>query len=245
MRSPRIAGIREHRGEEVGPAEWDGIIDPDTHRRLAVRLAGTGAAKGNRDRRYLLTGGLAVCGLCGTALVAQPQNGKRSMVCPTGPGRGGCGRIRITAEPVEEFIGQAVVEALDGPALMDAIRADREADNQDAELAERMASLQANLEQAAVDHYTGRIGRAEHQAVRKALEAEIESLRSKLSRNGRSRVLTGLPHGRAALEEAWADGDVGWRRALVDAVVDRIEVRPGTRGRNHFDPDRINPIWRA
>ena len=60
MRSARIAGIREHRGEEVGSAEWDSIIDEATHRRLLERLKGTGAARGYRERRYMLTGGPAI-----------------------------------------------------------------------------------------------------------------------------------------------------------------------------------------
>lgn len=245
MLSPRIAGIREHHGTEAGPAEWEGIIDGDTHRRLQARLKGTGASKGNRQRSYLLTGGLAVCGLCGAALAAQPHNQKRSMVCPTGPGRAGCGRIRIAADPIEAFIGGAVIEALDGPMLIEAIRADQETDNRDAVLAERIATLQANLEQAAVDHYTGDITRAEFQAARKALEAQIESLHSKLSRNGRGRILTGLPTGRDALQAAWDQADVGWRRGLVAAVVDRIEVRPAVRGRTTFDPNRLNINWHA
>ena len=245
MRSPRIAGLREHRGEIAGPAEWKGIIDEATHRQLGVRLKGTGAGKANRQRRYLLTGGLAVCGLCGAALAAQPHNGKRSMVCPSGPGRDGCGRIRIAAEPLEGFIGEAVIEALDGPMLIEAIRADEDTDNHDAQLAERIVTLQASLEQAAVDHYSGAIGRAEHQAVRAALEAEIGTLRSKLSRNGRGRILSGLPSGRPALQAAWDERDVGWRRALVAAVVDRVEVQPATRGRTTFDPDRIKLTWWA
>ena len=186
-----------------------------------------------------------MCGLCGAALAAQPHNGKRSMVCPTGPGRAGCGRIRIAAEPVEAFVGGVVIEALDGPMLIEAIRADQETDNRDAVLAERIATLQENLEQAAVDHYSGDITRAEFRAARKALEAEIESLHSKLSRNGRSRVLTGLPTGRDALQAAWESGDVGWRRALVAAIVDRIKIHPAVRGRTTFDPNRLHINWHA
>jgi site-specific DNA recombinase len=43
LMSPRIAGIREHRGEIVGEATWPAIIDRATHDRL-VGLLGTRAA---------------------------------------------------------------------------------------------------------------------------------------------------------------------------------------------------------
>ena len=96
-----------------------------------------------------------------------------------------------------------------------------------------------------MDHYSGDISRAEFQAARRALEAEIESLHSKLSRNGRGRILTGLPTGRDALQATWESADVGWRRALVAAVVDRIKVRSAVRGRTTFDPDRLHINWHA
>jgi len=250
MRSARIVGLREHRGEIAGTAEWPPIIDEATHHRLLSRLKGTGEGRMNRQRRYLLTGGLAVCGRCGAALVAQPRaDGRPSMVCRSGPGDGGCGRIRVQAEPLEDLIGQAVIEALDSPALIEALRAHEEDDAEEARLTEQIRAWQDQLEQAAADYYTAeegeRIGRAEFFAARKALEGRIDQAKARLSRNGRNRILVDLPAGRHALEQAWEQGDVGWRRALVAAIVDRIEINPATRGRNRFDPGRVGIIWRA
>lgn len=82
-------------------------------------------------------------------------------------------------------------------------------------------------------------------AASKALNARIEGAKTSLSRGTRSRVLTDLPRTRQQLQEAWDQSDTSWRRALVAAVVDRVEVGPAVRGRNRFDPDRITVHWRA
>jgi hypothetical protein len=246
IRSPRIAGIRQHQGVEVGPAEWDGIIDPDTHRRLLDRMKGTGPHRVNRERTYLLTGGPAVCGLCGAALTATRQNRKRTMVCPSGPGRPGCGRICVVAEPLEDLIGQAVIEALNGPALLEAIRADQQDDDHNTQLAQQIAATQDALEQATIDYYTkGDISRAQFMTATRALEAQIDALHSKMTRTSRTRILTQLPNNRDGLQAAWDQADVGWRRALVLAVIDRIQVNPAKRGHNRFNPERIHITWHA
>jgi hypothetical protein len=246
MQRPRLAGLREHQGEVVGPAEWDGIIDPDTHERLRVRLKGTGRHRVNRERLYMLTGGPAVCGRCGAALIAARRDGKRTMVCPSGPGKPGCGRVSVVAEPVEELVGQAVIEALDGPMLTQAIEADQRVGDRDAELSQQIAAKEAAFERAADDHYIeGIIDRPTFIKVSRALDTEIESLKSRLTRTSRSRILTSLPTNRQALQVAWDHAEIGWRRGMVMAVIDSIKVNPAARGRNRFDPDRIHITWHA
>ena len=171
------------------------------------------------------------------------------MVCPSEPGVSGCGRIRVQAQPLEDLVGSALVEALDGPRLAQALRADRETDSEEAGLLGSIARWQAQLEQATADYYGQDPDRAislgEFQAARRALQGQIDQAKGRLGRNSRRRLLIDLPSGRQALQAAWEQGDVGWRRALVAAIVDRIEVRPATPGRNRFDPDRVGIIWRA
>ena len=41
LRSPRIAGLRVHRGEVVGEAQWPAIIDRETHEALVATSAGS------------------------------------------------------------------------------------------------------------------------------------------------------------------------------------------------------------
>jgi DNA invertase Pin-like site-specific DNA recombinase len=246
MQRPRLAGLREHQGEVIGPAEWEAIITPETHERLRVRLKGTGKHRVNRERLYMLTGGPVVCGRCGAALIAARRDGKRTMVCPSGPGKPGCGRISIVAEPVEDLIGQTVIEALDGPMLTQAIEADQRVGDRDAELSRQIIAKEEALNRAADDHYVeGIIDRATFIKVSGALDAEIDALRSRLTRTSRSRILTSLPTSRDQLQAVWDQAQIGWRRGLVMAVIDRIEVQPATRGLNRFDPERLTITWHA
>ena len=245
--SPRIAGLRAHRGEVVGTAEWEPIIDEATHHRLKARLSTKTSGRQARQRRYLLTGGLAVCGHCGASLVARPNNrAKPSMVCAAGPGQTGCGRLRVTAEPLEEFVGAMVIEALDSPNLVTALQTADTTDSDDAETMRHIGQWQDQVEQLAIDHYTDQqISRAEYLAASKALNARIEQAKTSLSRGTRNRVLADLPQTRQQLQQAWDQSDTSWRRALIAAVVDQIEVGPAVRGRNRFDPDRLTIHWRA
>ena len=98
LTAPRTAGLRQHR-EETYAATWKPILDEQAWLALRALLDGN-AGPGTTSRRYLLTGGLAVCGLCGANLVARPKaDGRRCYVCATD--QGGCGKIRQLAAPLE------------------------------------------------------------------------------------------------------------------------------------------------
>src|SRR5919109_1505748 len=64
--SPRIAGLREHRGVVVGPAVWPAVITPEQHEAVVAILADRSHPRAPA-RRYLLTGGVLRCGRCGVA----------------------------------------------------------------------------------------------------------------------------------------------------------------------------------
>ena len=104
---------------------------------------------------------------------------------------------------------------------------------------------EAALEQLARDYYTDRlIGRAEYLAARDTLEQRIEAARRKVARvNGSGKVgeLAGLG---AKLREAWDGESPEWRRQIVEAIVDKVNVAPGRRGPNRFDPTRVVIGWR-
>jgi hypothetical protein len=70
LMSPRIAGLKEHRGEIVGNAKWPAIIDRATHDRLVGLLKDESRRPANygRPRVYPLAG-LLRCGSCGGKLI--------------------------------------------------------------------------------------------------------------------------------------------------------------------------------
>ena len=96
LTSGRIAGLREHRGEVIGPAAWPAIITPAERDRVLARMATRSLTKTRVPRTYLLSGMLR-CGRCGNRLFSQarhsnPDNRVRRYVCLKGPDHGGCGR---------------------------------------------------------------------------------------------------------------------------------------------------------
>jgi hypothetical protein len=72
LRSGRIAGLREHLGEVVGPGRWAAIIAPADRNRVLARMAER-ALSGRRTPRRHVVSGLLRCGRCGGNLFASPR----------------------------------------------------------------------------------------------------------------------------------------------------------------------------
>jgi len=61
--SPRIAGLRQHRGEVIGAAVWEAIVTPVERDRVLNLLAQKATSGRRTPRRYLLSG-LVRCRRC-------------------------------------------------------------------------------------------------------------------------------------------------------------------------------------
>lgn len=243
LTSARIAGLREHRGAIVAAGAWPAIIDRDTLDRLrAILRDGDRRTTTTNARRYLLSGFLR-CGLCGTTMVARPRvDHVRRYVCASGPMYGGCGKLAILAEPVEAHVEAMVVEAIDSPALADALR---EATGRDDERAilDRLREDEAGLADLARDHYVDRIiGRAEFLAARAALQERITAGQRSLAMAAGNGPLAAVIGG---ARDRWARLGFDERRAAIGAVVEYVTVGAGRRGYNRPDMSRVAVTWRV
>lgn len=243
LSSGRVAGLRRHRGEIVGPASWEPIIDRDTHERLRARLA-PGRRTGPRVRTRLLTG-LVVCGRCGVRLYARSrEGGRRYYRCEAEPGRGqgtACGRLSVVSDPVDVFVGQEVIDTIEGARLGDALAALR-GQVTGADVVAGLTEDEARLEELATDYASGDLTRAEWRAARGKLVERIEAARARLTADRGLEALAGIPEGVAAW---WEAADLQARRVVVEALVDRVVVAPiGSRSGGRFDPDRVTVEWR-
>jgi len=151
--SGRIAGLREHRGQVIGPAKWPAIITPAERDRVLARVAARAVTKTRAARTYLLSGMLR-CGRCGNRLFSQahhvnPDNRVRRYVCLKGPDHGGCGRLTVVAEPVEQLLTDAVLTRLDSPHLAEALDGRSNADRDVAALAAAVEADQTRLDELA------------------------------------------------------------------------------------------------
>jgi len=239
--SPRMAGLREHKGVVIGEAQWEAIIDRGAWERMGGLLTDHSRSRQQRARSYLLTGH-SYCGFCDSRMGARPRtNGTRAYVCH--PDTGGCNKVSIKAEPLEELVRDEILAALDSQALAEVLRAASGEDEAQKELLESLQADQTAIDQLAKDHYADRlIGRSEYLAARGALEGRMGATRKALERNTGAGVLASISTG---IQDAWESRGFDWRRALIGAVLERVVIHPAKRGYPKFDPDRVQLVWRA
>ncbi len=246
MTSARIAGMREHKGELCGTAQWPAIITPEVSARLRSAGAARAASGSRSPRRYLLAG-MGRCSLCEAVLVSRPRpDGTRRYVCSTSVGHGGCGKIAIVAEPVEELISEAVLYRLDSPAVA-ATLAGSDADS-DAQAATARAELEADLaqlEELATAYGTRDLSMAEWSAAKAPIGQRIKANEKLLGRLTRTTAVTGFVGNASELRALWSDLTLQRQQAIIKAVLDHFTISPqAKRGSTRFEPDRVTPTWR-
>lgn len=223
---PAIAGKREHNGT-LHDAPWPAIIDLTTHRRLVTVLTDPSRKKSEVNQRRHLLIGLLSCGLCGQRLrsKSQPPSYECTRVASH---KDACGKIKIAREPIEQFITEAVFAALDSPEFRKA-RAETREDATEAEVAaqDTVTRWERSLAQLIDERDDPAIAMpdAEYKQRRARITANIDTARQALVTASRGVVHTNLP----ALDElrkVWPDRDNTWRRTIVSAVIDHIDVYP-------------------
>ncbi len=235
LRQPRLCGQRVHRGEVVGEGDWPAILDAATCARLRLVLDDPGRRQQGVGR-HLLTG-LLRCGRCGARLRTSAPGGTRKYGCPPKPD--GCNGVVILAEPLEELITEAVLIRLDSPALAEALA--EAADDDSA--AQAVIDLQARLDELAEMWAAGELSRREWLRAKEGVEQRLEVAEAALRRQTASATLDQFEPG--VLRASWTELSTDRRRAVLAAVVERVTIGPAVRGRNRFDPERVDVTWRA
>jgi hypothetical protein len=184
-----------------------------------------------------LLAGFVVCASCGNKM-RNASSGKRPRTYRCVAPAGHCARkMSVAAGPLEDLVGDVVAARLAAYAEYTAVEAPPGA-------SAKVAELSARLEALAGKWAAGELTDSAYGAAHRAAEKELEACRRQAEREARTRVV--LPGPQAAA--AWASGTVRERRAVLETLVDRVEIRPGTRGGtfgNTFDPDRVHVEWRS
>jgi site-specific DNA recombinase len=235
LTSGRIAGLRTHRGQVIAEAEWSAIITPAEHRRLVAVF--DQRRRGSGRPRKLLTG-LLVCGRCsGRMLAYTKQGGDGAYRCHSNPPYSGCGSLTVLGDPVEALVVAAVLQRLDVGLVADVAQPSAIDSHLEVELGE----IVDRLGELAAMWAAGELDRTSWQAARSTLEARQSEIQVEVRRHTERSVI-GDPE---AIVAGWDDLSHDRRRAVLQAVIDRIEVAPGRRGANRFDPNRITIHWAA
>ena len=120
----RYAKRQLRRGVDSGVSAYPAIVDEATWRQAVAVLTDPKRAKRRSSRKYLLSGGLLVCGNCGAAMRSKPTHDFRTgrvrttYACPPKPrpeakAPGGCGSVWIDATGVETLVVDAVIDHIE------------------------------------------------------------------------------------------------------------------------------------
>lgn len=239
---PLNASLRLHRGQVVGEGAWPALFDRDTHERLVAMC--TRRKRPGRPPQKLLSS-LAVCGSCGQTIVAASGKDKPLYACRRVPGQrdDACGSVAIVAERTEVEVREQVLAVLDRGALNEAIANAQGRKDGDAEA---LRVDEERLEQLVADYADGTISRREWLVARDRLQRRIDATRCRIEASSSNPVLSTLPLGDQALREWWSAAELGSRRAVLEAIVERVQIMPADRSkpRSRFDPERVQIAWR-
>lgn len=267
LQSGRIAGLREYKGEVVGVGNWEPIISVEDHERIMARYKvlhdRAVNARSRLPRKYALSG-LLRCGavrdgdddphrgeVCGGKLYSSKRYGEKNVrrryVCRSGPDHGGCGRLTVVAEPLEDLVIEAVLRRLDSPKLADALAGKVAENDNTAVLAESLARDEAELTELARMKAQRRLSMTEWVEMRDIIDVRMTETRRKLEAafaqpsGGGAYSLMGQG---ARLREQWSSMDVSAQLAALKTVLVEVVIMPGGKGRHGLDKDRARPVWR-
>jgi hypothetical protein len=258
MSSPAIAGLRVHRGTIIGPGNWPAILDEDTWQALRARLSAprvvhttnghtypaNGKLAGRRSPglKYLLTGGLTVCGVCGARLGGsikqlKGQESKPFLLCQ--PKLGGRACVGILLAETEQLVVDVLFAELDKPEFLEAVAADDHAAQREA-LTIALQAAEGRRAQNAELWGAGQLTDAEWKAARDAIDAREAELRGHLAELPPPAVKIDIAEARAA----WPSMLLDEQREFVRMFIDRVTINRAKPGTTRYDPGRVAVTWR-
>ncbi|MET7718170.1 recombinase family protein [Streptomyces sp. NPDC005407] len=237
--SGRIAGLKEHRRQVVGKAQWPPIITEEEHQLIRALLTSP-----NRNTRKLRAArvyhlsGLVRCACAPEHIKMKVRKGsdRKTMVyaCPA-KGEGGCGGRTIKVEELERLMRKLALRELDevedlaeqgepGPTM----ELEQQIDRWERRLNELKAAF-AESDQSA----------SEYRDVTQDLRKRIDAARLKVAKY-QVRQLARVEADE--LKDAWKDLPFERKRAIFTGLYKEILIYPATRPFNVFNPARVVPV---
>jgi site-specific DNA recombinase len=239
MKNPAYAGLRVHRGEVIGDAQWPAIFDDSTWRQLqSVLLDPARNTTDIRTAAHLLTG-IALCGVCDAAVRIVKNRGYPAYVCSA------AFHVARRETVLDTYVTEVLIEWLERArqAGTDPVHGDTD----DTPLALTQARTELETVKARLDdHYaearTGAISARALAAIEPPLLADLDRLNSLIRRLTTPRpVLTIMDND--DMRAAWQSLDMDHKRAMVRAVVTPA-ILPTGKGKRTFRPDHVELRWK-
>ena len=230
MKSARVAGLRSYKGEVVGEALWDAILDRPTWEAVNAAIARPTRAAGWNARVHLLAG-FVTCGACSSPMSsAKNSKGRFSYACSTQ--RGGCASVSIGAAKFEAAVVELVLayaEQADTTVKPDHSAEDREI--------ERLNTSLVDLQQAYDD---GDLDVADYVAATKGTRAKLAEVTK-----ARAKQVAASSTSPAVDAEKWKTLSLSQQRALIGQVLETLVVEKAEAKGAKFTMARVTPVWRS
>ncbi|MDP9459343.1 MAG: recombinase family protein [Actinomycetota bacterium] len=246
---PRNAGLMEHRGEVLGPAQWPTIVPENLWRAVRALVADESRRTTTGNARRWLGGGLYLCGVCGTTLRATTSGnrGEGSRYTSAYRCENGTHVVRDCAA-LDRYVEDVLIERLSRPDAADLGRTPEQVDT--SALHVKRLAVQARLDELVDRFAAGQITGAQMERGTTTLRGQLEALDRQLAAAAGASVLDGITGPQAA--DVWPTLDLSRRRAILDAVMTVTVHRsrrgrpPGWRaGQSYFDPRGVELAWRT
>lgn len=219
---PANAGLRTYKGQVVGDAAWEPIIDRATFDRLTATLTDPARRTSNRGTavKYLLSG-IALCGKCHRPMVgtARFEYSYRTFPHRYVCNHAGCHGVSKKMAPIDEYVEAVVVGILerDGVQLLGGDEDAARVASDDVEAVEAKLALVAD--QFADDTITAdQLAR-----ITAKLRTDLDAARQRLSAAQPAQQFERFARG--DVSAAWAEADIEIKRAILDMLM-IITVEP-------------------
>ncbi|MEV6932753.1 recombinase family protein [Dactylosporangium sp. NPDC051485] len=271
--NPTVAGHRVHQGHDRGPrtGNWTPILGEGTWQAVRNKLAGPRVVQRvdggtypitpttrTTGRRYLLTGGTAICGECSMPLTASMKHLTRKRADGTRvlwkhapyyfchPRKGGRACVGIMGDQLEAYVVGRLLDELDNPAFVAQFSTDEHVERR-----EKIAAVLRAIEDQRVDLSKmwslpfgdpNKLTTAEWQAARAGLAEEERRLRAELATV--PAPATGIDAERIRI--AWHDGmTLDEQRDVISRFINTVTLRKARPGTARFDENRVAIEWRT
>lgn len=223
LTNPAIAGLREYNGEHH-PTPWKPIVEVDDWQRVVEILSDPErGTKEFNQRKYMLSG-LVHC-RCGHRMTCGSSVRTEGLTYECGKDKGGCGGTRIVMKPLEDYIAEQVFLVLDTPEVRQAIAAQESGDDPTAELRKAISDDERALQRLEDEYDDDKLPEARYRRRRARLTDRLEANTKARDAALLARKRTNVPSG-TKLRAVWNDRDNTWKRDMLTAVIDRIEIGP-------------------
>lgn len=247
---PEKRGTLEHHGQ-IYRATWPGLITRDTYERMMSRLREV-SQKWNHGmsngRKYLLTG-FVFCGECGTPCYGSGKmrrdgSYQRRYRCRDRDNSGtkvGCGKVFRSADPLEDFVTEAVLAKLDTPEITNVLSGETSTDAAEQELLTKLGNQREHRKQLVIEYGQGLHSRQDYQLMLDAADDALALTQAELAKRRHDTAANILPKDQP-VREAWEHANIDWRRAAAQLVVEKVLLKPGfLPGSMMYKQWRFNP----